>query len=450
MSFSTSIVLEKRTPRKDNKYPVKLRVTIDRKSRFYGLNKYFTEKEFDKVIASKKDEYKKIKWELDQKERDAKQHLESMPKPNFDLFKVLFTSKSKGANVISYFDFAMNQCLKEGRISTGNSYECAKNSLDDIMGIAELNFRDITPQWLREYERKMKRLEKSITTIKIYLGALRTVYLKAIEDKIVSKDHFPFGENYTIPTAENNKRPLERSEVELIANYTGDPLTERYRDFFLLSYYLVGLNFADLLSIRWSQIDGNILEVLRQKTANTRRKQRKIQLVISTKARKIIDLHGNKDGIYVFDVVSPKDDPKTVRRKIKNFTRATNQALERICKAVKINKKVSTMYARHSAASHSLIFGATIADISQALGHSDLRITSKYISSLSTGKQLIAESLEISDILNIDGAARLTGLSKSTLYKKVKEGTLVATKEGKQLHFNRSDLISHSKNVNIK
>ncbi len=63
--FSTRILLEERTPRKDGTYPVKLRVTIERKSRYFGLDYNLTEKDFKKVYSDKpRNQYKKLLWEF--------------------------------------------------------------------------------------------------------------------------------------------------------------------------------------------------------------------------------------------------------------------------------------------------------------------------------------------------------------------------------------------------
>lgn len=394
MAFTVTLWHEKRTPRRDGTYPVKLRITIDRETRYYSLEKNYSEKEFKKVVAGKTEPYNKVLAELENKRNEAIRILSALPNPNFKRFKQLFKLQSKGANVVAYFDQAIKDRYNDGFVSTASTYECAKNSLDGLMGITELNFKDITVSWLKDYELKMKRKGKSVTTVKFYLGCLKAIYRQAITDGVVKKEHYPFNE-YRIPKAVNNKRPLERDELKLIAEYNGDELTMRYRDFFLLSYFLMGLNFADMLTMKWNQLDGNILEVLRKKTETTAREQRKIQLVINSKAHAIIERYGNPVGKYVFDIINPKDDPDEVRRKVKNTCRAVNQALERICKAVGIKKKVSTTFARHSAATHSMNAGATLADISQALGHTNLKTTSDYLSSLESGKRLIADSLEI-------------------------------------------------------
>ncbi len=320
-----------------------------------------------------------------------------MEHPNFNQFKRLFIQKGSAGNVKKYFEAQIDECKKEERHGTASNYMCAMGSIERVKGIETLNFKDITPAWLKDYYKKMKDSEKSINTISMYLRALRTLYNQAIKDNIISPGYYPFGkEKFVIPAGYNNKRPLELSELKALSDYSGDKLYEKYRDFFLLSFYLMGLNYADLLTLKWSQLDGDTLTVLRKKTEHTSESNlRKIELTVNQSAKEIINKHGKTDREYIFDVIKPEDNPEEIRRKVKNFNRNANQALKKVAEKIGINTNISTVFARHSAASHGLASGASVGDVSLALGHSDLRTTSNYISSLRQGRQQLADALDI-------------------------------------------------------
>jgi integrase/recombinase XerD len=397
-NFSTAIILETRTPRKDGAFPVKLRVIIERKARYYHLDEYLTQDEFLKVFSPKpRDQFKKIAQRLNENEKRAIKTLETMETPNFDQFKRLFTFKGSGGNVKKYYQAYIKACKQDNRHGTASNYECSLNSLDEVKGIENANFRDVTPAWLKDYTNKMKASGKSISTIGAYLRPLRFLFNRALKDGVISESHYPFGKaKYQIPASERNKRPLERSELETLANYSGNPINEMYRDFFLLSYYLVGLNFMDLLTLKWNQFDRDIITVVRKKTERTTEgNQHPISYFVNDEAREIINKHGNPAGTYIFNIISEKDSPQETRRKVQNFNRNTNQALKAIAKKnPNISQKISTVFARHSAASHSLASGATLAEISEALGHTNIQTTSSYISSLGN-KQALSNNLKL-------------------------------------------------------
>lgn len=411
-NFTTAIIVDDRYPRKkDGKCPVKLRVIINRKARYYGIGEYLNPDELtNKIYISKpRGDYKKLLKKFTDVQNRADAILEAMENPTFDQFKRLFTQRGSGGNVKRYFDSYINALKIDEQPGTASNYQNAKNSLDSMMGIDNLNFRDITPEWLKQYQKKMQKAGKSITTISMYLRALRTLYNKAISDGVISQTYYPFGrDKYKIPAARNYKRPLERWEIQTLAGYRGNDINEMYRDFFLLSYSLMGLNFADLLTLQWDNIKQTIskdngnetvvkyLQILRKKTANTgQTDQYKIEIIINDYAQTIIDKYGTGKKL-IFPIITPADNPGDQYNKIKNFVRNCNQALKKIAKQTGVNGDISTMFARHSAAVHGLEGGATIGDVSHALGHKDLKTTSNYITSLEGGKQKLADALKIS------------------------------------------------------
>jgi len=395
--YTTAIVLEKRTPTKDSMYPVKLRLTINRKTRYYSLDYYATEDEFKKLFSPKSKGEEQ--GELLTMKKQADDLLDNMDPPSFDRFKRLFTQKGEAGNVKKYYLEYVDECKRANRFGTASSYECSMNSLDSVRGIENIRFQDITPEWLNDYEIEMTRMGKSISTIGIYLRPLRFLYNRAIRDGIVKRGYYPFGDidegKYEIPTSENHKRPLDTGELETLAGYSGNKLYEYYRDFFLLSYYLVGLNFADLVTLQWKQLSGNSLTLIRQKTKRTRRTQKPIILKLNDDAMDIISRHGTRKGKYIFEIIQDNDTPEIIRQKVQNFIRNTNQALKRLAKQLKINPDISTVYARHSAASHGLKAGISLAMISKSLGHSNIAVTSNYISTIDDEEQILADALKI-------------------------------------------------------
>lgn len=404
--YSTSVILETRTPRKDGTYPVKLRLIIDRKARYYNLGENMNPDLFERIMSPKpkaklRDSDKLLRERLIKAETRANDLLAKMEAPTFEHFKRLFMFTGSGGNVLNYYNAYIRECRQDNRLGTASNYECSKASLNEVKGIQSLNFKDITPAWLKDYQAKMEASGKSISTVGIYLRPLRYLFKRAIADGVVSEHHYPFGNpdkrKYQIPTSENNKRPLERSEIEALANYTGNPINEMHRDFFLLSYYLVGLNFMDLLTLTWKQYNGGWISVVRKKTKRTtQKKQIPISLYVNADAQAIIKRYGNPGSNYIFAIINESDTPAEIRRKVQNFNRITNQALKAIAKRTPgINANISTVFARHSAASHGIAEGATLADMQNALGHKNIQTTSNYISSLSEGAKMLGNSLQI-------------------------------------------------------
>jgi site-specific recombinase XerD len=408
VNFSTGIVLEKRTPRKDKSCPVKLRVIIDRKTRYFGTGHYLSEEDFKRAFSSKPPRrFKDLRSEVNQYEEKAAKILKALDRPNFDQFRRLFTQRGNGGNIEKYYQAYIADCKKYNRFGTASNYECSLKSLQEVKGLSGANFRDITPAWLEDYYHKMESRGKSVSTIGIYLRPLRMLYNRAIRDGVVDAAYYPFGSEkaglFEIPSSENTKRPLSMDELELLAGYSGNPAREKYRDFFILSFYLMGLNYFDLLTLKWNQYHGDNISLIRTKTKRTtRKKQKPIELPVNEGARELIEKHGNPQGVYIFDVISTYDHPQEVRLKVQNFTRNSNQALKAIAKEINtkaqqtlINPAISNVFARHSAASHAIQSGASLPLVSQTLGHTNPKTTINYFSSFEKESKQMAQSLLI-------------------------------------------------------
>lgn len=406
MDYSTGIYLEKRQPRKDGTFPVKLRFTIGIDSRFYGLGEYLTEKEFNLMMYGKRKpkHLTEIEDRLNAKRKQANEILKEPSNRTFEQFRSLFTKRGGigDGNVIKYFDIYIEKLRSENRHGTAESYICSKTSLELFMGLKGLGFRDITVKWLKEYHYKMEKAEKKPATIGIYLRPLRCLFRQAIRNGIVNEAYYPFGAEtdgkFQIKGKTNTKRPLTINEIQKLVDFNGNMIHEKYRDFFYLSYHLWGVNFKDLLTAKWNQFNRHTmtLKIVRAKTKRTVKNQREIEFKISGKfAAEIFEKYSNPNNQYIFDIVKTGDNDQEIHIKIKNFTRNCNQALKAIAKKIGINPNISAIYARHSAASHAHKSGASFAFIGKKYGHSSPVVTANYIESME-------EEEEFSNVLTVE------------------------------------------------
>ena len=170
----------------------------------------------------------------------------------FEKFDEMYLEGRDVFNSVSYsFDRYITDLETEGRIATASSYRCTKNSLDDFK--KNLKFTDITPSFLKKYERWMLDNSKSITTVGIYLRALRAIF----NQQDIDRKLYPFGRGkYEIPTGRNIKKALTLEEISRIYNYKADPgsVEEMARDYWMFLYLCNGMNVKDFCSLKWENI----------------------------------------------------------------------------------------------------------------------------------------------------------------------------------------------------
>lgn len=351
------------------------------------------------------------------------------PNFTFERFKDLLDNYGKepepiaadATDLLNALSMKEASMVAEGRISNGANYGLAGKSLKrfaDLLTDEErkeyglpllgkrsktrgavatplLHFKHVTAEFLKHYEEWMTSGQgRSITTVGIYCRHLRAVFNDAISNGAINRDSYPFGKRgYVIPAGKNPKKALSKDEVMKIINYQPEEgMEQRARDFWVFSYLSNGMNFADILSLRWNNIDrqANKLSFLRQKTVrSTKGKQQRIRAEILPESWEIINRWANTDTrptAYVFPVF---DDTMDARRKkivSSQFIKMTNKYIRLVAQKMGIEGDVTTYTARHSFATVLLHSDAPLALISSLLGHGNLTTTETYFGSFDDGR----------------------------------------------------------------
>jgi len=398
-----------RRAKKDNTYPIKLRVTHERVPRMFKTRFSLTKEDYNKSYGAKtpKGIYIRLNKELREIEGYGREIINGMEQFSFATFEREFYNERQAPNdVIFYYQRLIKEYKESEQVSTKNNYKAAlklllsilfKMEFDSKVDIATANIRKIpfdffTHKKLEYFEREAEKRGKSITTISIYLKSLRRVFRLAIKEGAIVEDIFPFGntsddDKYVIKETINNKRGLSWDEIGLLENYTPEAASSRERgiDFWFLTFYLRGTNMIDILKIKGKDLSDDKVEFIRSKTRRSRRVITKMVITLTPKALDIIKKYGNvnaADDEYVFPVLEKGDSITLIKKKVGNFTRSVNQAMKKIAIEVGINKPCSTMVARHSWASLAADKKVNIYELMESMGHSKLTTTQNYLKSL--------------------------------------------------------------------
>jgi len=398
---TTAIILDTRRAKSNEKYPVKLRVTFMRKQKYYSTGIDLTENEYEKIHSTKpRGKYKETKIKLVLLEKNAISIIENISDFSYNLFEKKFLNpRHNYMNVFDAYEEYIINLRKEGRIGTASSYSCSLGSLKKFT--RELKFEDIDSEFLRKYEKWMIENGNSLTTVVIYLHALRTLVNEAKQLKIITEEQYPFGKRkYQIPSGRNVKKALSLEDVEKIYNHKPPrgSFEEKAKDIWLFSYLMSGLNIKDIARLKYKNIEGDKLILIRSKTERTsRHNQKPIVAILIEETKKIIEKWGinpiHPDS-YIFPILQKNITPQREYELIKQFTKNVNKWMRRIASNIGIEKDVTTYTARHSFSTISKWKGISTEYISEALGHSDLKTTENYLDSFEDHvKKEYAESL---------------------------------------------------------
>lgn len=385
MSSNAKIVLRKK-PNSKGLYPLAIRITKNRRSTYQYIGHYIEIEDWDeKNIRVKKSN------------------------PNADSLNSLLSSKLSEANkaLISLQsekkDASANQIKKE-IYSSGNSstfFELTQEHLDELENSEKLNrlstdralvgyiekfhkskqlsFQEIDERFLKKLMIYLKAKHSLVeTSVMNVLVLIRLLYNRAIKQKIVSRELYPFGsDKIRIKFPETNKVGLNIDEIkrlESVRNLT--PTEVHTRNVWLYSFNFAGMRVTDVLFTKWSQIYDDRLHYRMHKNSKL------LSLKIPNKVKDILNQY-IADKRFEDDFVFPEmkkanlDDPKDIYNKRKTATKKFNDNLKSICKKAKINKKVTMHIARHSFGN---IAGDTIHPLmlQKLYRHSDLKTTLIY------------------------------------------------------------------------
>lgn len=145
---------------------------------------------------------------------------------------------------ILFTNYLLDYCNTLTKRRTKEIYIQTQNKIDLFDNKATLE--EITVQWLDGFRSFLSNQGLGINTIAIHLRNIRSVFNYCLDNEYIN--HYPF-RRFKIKTEKTIKRSLSIDELRLFKDFPVEPHQERYRDIFMLSFYLLGINMIDLLHL---------------------------------------------------------------------------------------------------------------------------------------------------------------------------------------------------------
>lgn len=381
-----SSILDNRRATNDNLFPVKIRVTFQRIRKYYSTGKYIITEEWDKLPDAKSKKMLSLRLDIQNTFDIVKDTVQGLIHEGGFSFGALNSrlNKSPSDTLNAGFKIKIQALLDNEQVGTHLFYQDAFRSVEAFGG-ENILYTTVTVDWLKNYEKYMLKLGRAYSTIGMYCRAIRCIINEAKRAGLIKENQYPFGKGkFEIPTGKGRKLALTLQQIKSVANYSdGNEATEKYRDMWFFSYLCNGINFADMLTLKYSNIRNGEICFLRAKTIRTSKVKKEVCAVLTPEMKAIITKWGNKSqkpDDYIFGFLTGKETPFKEKDVIKATTKLCNKRLKKIGAKLGIGK-VSTYTARHSYATVLKRSGANIAYISESLGHNDLKTTENYLAS---------------------------------------------------------------------
>lgn len=387
-----NIVLDKRSKLKENKYNLAVRLVNGNDVVYLNLAK-MTSKSYDQVFVKKFNDPNSITFRetcngyLTKCERIFTE-LKPFSKSRL---RELFYKEEKDIELPStlklkdLFEYYIENRV-DIKLKTKARYHTTMNVLETFK--KGITVSDITPKLLDKFDLQKKREGCSIPTVISYLTDLRSIinYFTKVVKLIPKTYEYPFGKGgYSIQSFFPKKLVMKNHETKSVVDYTNfdSPKQEYARDIWLFLYRCNGINFADLLRMRWTNIQGGYFVFFRMKTENTRRNNiKEIVAPITPKVQELLDKVGVKDSPFILGKIKEGYSEQAFNNKSHKLRQQINRELSIISRKLKLSVPLKLMTARDTYATTLKRAGKSYDQIGEMLGHSNSVVTMHYLASM--------------------------------------------------------------------
>jgi integrase len=386
---TVKLVFDTRTAKKDGTFPVKLSVYHKTMS-YLGLDISVKENQWsgNDIVDHPKAKFLNgiLKLKLNQAETmlinlKASGRLKKLSQS--DLIYFITTNSTDEPEKKAYL-LEDHFCKYIANCKAQRTAEIYQETLDKIKTYSPGSaFDEVNLVWLRAFDNYLAGT-CGTNTRSIHMRNIRAVFNDAINEDLVSLNLYPF-RKFKIKTERTIKYSLTADQIKQLRDYPVQKHQERYRDIFMLIFYLIGINLVDLLRLRQENMRNGRIDYIRAKTG------RPYSIEVLPEALAIIDKY--KGNAYLLDVLDSyknyKDFGARMNENLKEIgplDMVKNKAKSK--KFVKNNKKKITplfpdliVYtARRSWATIASSIDIQKDTISAALGHqTGSRTTDLYI-----------------------------------------------------------------------
>lgn len=374
-------------PNTKGEYPIIMRIVKDRKSKTITLGISCKMEHWDITNNKFKKSYpnwnqrNRILLKLEQK---ALKIIDDFTIQNMDFTLSHFEDKFRGNNsntnnLIIFFKEIIDEMYRAGRLGNAKALKDTMRSLIKFNGSSNILFKEITTTFLEKYEVYLRETGNKNGGIAFKMRELRSIINKAINRKIINTDMYPFKE-YKISKLKSKpvKKALSIDEFRKIRDVDLKEyphLIEAY-NYFMFSIYTRGMNFQDMMLLKWTNIQNGRIQYTRSKTKG------KFNLEIIPKVQEILNYYKaqNRPANFVFPILLDEDlSPQQMANRKHKVLQRYNQKLKVIAELAGVEKPLSSYVARHSFATLLKQSGTSIEIISEMMGHADVHVTMSYL-----------------------------------------------------------------------
>jgi len=387
---STKIILYESKTLKNGEHPVLIRIIKDRKIKYISLGFSTVPTLWDdsqKSLLKGYNNFKKTNLIIHKKKLEIDGIILDFENENknytVDDVERKFLSSIQKITVFQYCQEIIDRLIKTNRIGGATVKKDLLRTLKKFRKEKDLSFSEITYSFLVQYEEDFLQRGVSENSISVYMRELRSLMNMAIKEGFCKESDYPF-KIYKISKLNNEtqKRAISKEEMIKIINYEVESNSSLYhsKNYFLFSFYNVGMNFRDLAQLKWSNVLNNRIMYKRAKTG------KQFDVKIQPRTQTILNFYlkdNDNTNDYIFPIINPEihKTPQSIIDRIKKINKRVNKDLKKIAVdvGIKATHSITHYVARHSWASIQKQNGTGTSVIGESMGHPSEKTTRIYL-----------------------------------------------------------------------
>ena len=390
--------LDKRRQKKDGTYPIKLNV-FHNKQIMIATQLSASEKEWNgNEYSVRAQNYKPrnivargiinkaetVIFTLEQQEKLKSTTDKALKK----LIEDAISSKVENQKTFLYYlDEFVSKKTNQG---TKSIYTTTRNKIEEYD--SHCTFESMDKSWLENFEAWMAKTMK-VNAYAIHLRNIRSVFNYAIDEEYTTL--YPF-RRFSIKKEETRKRSLTAEQLRLLRDYPCEEYQIRHRDMFMLMFYLIGVNAADLFNAKRSALVNGRFEYKRAKTGKL------YSIKVEPEAQDIIEKYKGKD--YLLNIMDEYGNYKDFLHRmgigLKQIGETERKGLGGKKSRNPLFPDLSSYWSRHTWATIAAELDIPKEVIAHALGHSWANSTTTDIYIRFDMKKVDEANRKVIDFLN--------------------------------------------------
>lgn len=384
-----SIKIKLRSQKKLNlQYPVVLQIIKDRKRKVISTGLECPWGLWDHQIGCFKTKHLNSRQNnqlLDQLKIRARNIISQYEIEELDFTLKEFENKFRIGRIAASSDLlilwssVIQEMTESGKMGNARVNKDTLRSFKKFIKRDNISLKDVNVTLLETYEVYLRSSGGTDGGIGVKMRALRAVYNTAIRRGLIKESFYPF-KQYKVSRLKgcSPKQALSFNEIQTWRKIDclKDKKMINAKNYFLFSFYTRGMNFTDMMLLKWSNVGSDRIQYIRSKTKGL------FSIKITDPVREILDFYKMNalDTKYVFPILLHNNlSPQQIENRKHKILSEYNSNLKILAEKSGINKNITSYVARHSYAMCLREKGVGIDVIGESLGHQNVATTKAYV-----------------------------------------------------------------------